>query len=62
MQLEDQRDMFNNRSETFRAMMLCYGTHRCQETRLEPSGPCAASSIDEGDPGVTSLSMISGEW
>jgi len=50
------------RSETFLAMMTCWGTHRCQEARPQAGGPCAALSIDEGDPRITSLDMISGEW
>ena len=50
------------RSETFLAMMTCWGTHRCQEARPQPAGPCAAVSIDEGDQGITTLDMVTGEW
>ena len=36
------------RSAAFLAMMLCWGSHRCQEVRPSPAGPCAATTESEG--------------
>ena len=51
-----------SRSATFLAMMTCWGTHRCQEARPQPAGACAALTMDEGHPGVTSLDTLRGGW
>ena len=50
------------RSERYLAMMTCWGSHRCQEDRPEPAGPCAATSLAEGRREISSLDMVSGEW
>ena len=50
------------RSPSYMAMMLCWGTHRCQETRPQPAGPCAALTAWEGLKEITSLDLLEGSW
>ena len=50
------------RSPTYLAMMLCWGTHRCQESRPQPAGPCAAHTEWEGLEELTSLDLLEGSW
>jgi len=50
------------KSETYVDMMLCFGTHRCQEDRPSPGGPCAAKTYDEGVQEIDSLDKLQGEW
>ena len=35
------------RVHTYTAMLTCWGIHHCQESRPNPAGVCAASSLDE---------------
>ena len=50
------------RSDKYMAMMICFGVHRCQESRTTTAGPCAATSLGEGRQDVTSLDQLAGHW
>ena len=50
------------RSDKYMAMMICFGVHRCQESRATTAGPCAATSLGEGRQDVTSLDQLAGHW
>ena len=41
----------------YTAMLSCWGTHRCQETRPSPAGPCAATTLAE----VEAVSALSSD-
>ena len=46
----------------YTAMLTCWGSHYCQETRPSHGGACAATSVEEGDKTITSLAQIAGSW
>ena len=50
------------RSDRYMAMMMCFGVNRCQESRPEPGGPCAAKSLEEGMQDIVSLDQLAGDW
>ena len=45
------------RVHTYTAMLTCWGIHHCQESRPNPAGVCAASSLDEVNFNYTYLSL-----